>query len=415
MVKVELSSRRPLLKSHLRQANDRLLLNLIRQSSDLSRADIMRLTGFPASSVTYIVKRIMSAGLVYETRSERPSRVGRQPVMLRLKPEALIAAGVEILRSGARIILADLHGAILAQRAVPWEASHMIFLVRVREALRALTSNIGGRLLGVGVSLPGTINRNTGYVFAAENLGWFEIDAGGILAEGSTAKFYFGNDAHLGALAERWFCEPGGKPLENFVYVVLREGLGTGVVLEGSLLLGASGEASEFGHTTLYPDGRRCLCGSTGCWEEYGSQRALERLYAERQPAQGGQSALNAEQIIQLARHGDVPALAVLKETAGDLGLGFANLNAAFNPEAIVVGDYLAAAWDLMKDWVWDAVRLRAPQRQLRLLRILPSRHGTDSTILGTVALVLSSFFAPSTLVRGPNEAEARSAVLPSP
>lgn len=401
MVKVQLSNRSPLLKSHLREANERLLLNMIRQNTELSRADIVRITGFSASSVTYIIKRMIRAGLVCETPSGRPARVGRQPLTLRLKPEALIAAGVEILSKGARVITADLHGAILAQRFVPREVDHLVFLVRVRDAIRALTSHLGRRsLLGVGVSLPGSIDRTTGRVIASENLGWFDVDAGGILSEGSSAKFHFGNDAHLGALAERWFCEPGTRPLENFVYVVLRQGLGTGVMVDGSLLRGATGEASEFGHTTLFADGRRCLCGSVGCWEEYASQRALERLFVEKGGVGNRAAGPNAEQIIHLARGGDALALSVLEEVAGYLGIGFANLNAAFNPEAIVVGDYLASAWDLMKDWVWDTLRSRAPMRQLRLLRIFPSRHGADATLLGTVALVLSNFFTPTTEFR---------------
>jgi predicted NBD/HSP70 family sugar kinase len=397
MVKIQLSSRSPLLKSHLREANERLLLNMIRQNPDLSRADIVRITGFSASSVTFIIKRMIKAGLVCESPSDRPARVGRQPLTLRLNPQALIAAGVEILGTGARVITADLHGNILSQRFIPWELDHMIFLVRVRDAIRALTAHLNPKnFLGVGVSLPGTIHRSSGRVIAAENLGWFDIDVGGILSEGSSAKFHFGNDAHLGALAERWFCEPGSRPLENFVYVVLRQGLGTGVMLDGSLLRGATGEACEFGHTTLFADGRRCPCGSVGCWEEYASQRALERLYLEKRSPLPNQPAPDAEEIIRLARNGDPLALAVLEETAGYLGIGFANINAVFNPEAIVVGDYLASAWDLMKDWVWNALRSRAPLRQLRLLRILPSRHGADSTLLGTVALVLSSFFASS-------------------
>lgn len=403
MVKVQLSNRSPLLKSHLREANERLLLNMIRQNPGLSRADIVRITGFSASSVTYIIKRMIKAGLVCEQPSDRPARVGRQPLTLSLKPQALVAAGVEILGTGARVITSDLHGKILARKFVPWELDHIMFLVRVRDAIRALTANLGRRkLLGVGVSLPGTIDRATGRVIAAENLGWFDINAGGILSDGSAARFHFGNDAHLGALAERWFCEPGARPLENFVYVVLRQGLGTGVMLDGSLLRGATGEACEFGHTTLFADGRRCLCGSIGCWEEYASQRALERLYAEKAGAGSECAAPNAELIIRLAREGDALALGVLEEIAGYLGIGFANINAVFNPEAIVVGDYLASGWDLMKDWVWDALRSRTPLRQLRLLRILPSRHGADSTLLGTIALVLSTFFTPT--------AEARSA-----
>lgn len=397
MVKVQLSSRSPLLKSHLREANERLLLNMIRQNTDLSRADIVRITGFSASSVTYIIKRMIRAGLVCESPTERPARVGRQPLTLKLKPEAMIAAGVEILGTGARVITADLHGTVLAQRFVPRELDHIVFLVRVRDSIRALTANLGGRtLLGVGVSLPGTINSATGRVIAAENLGWFDIDVGGVLSEGLSPKFHFGNDAHLGALAERWFCEPGARPLENFVYVELGQGLGTGVMIEGSLLRGATGEASEFGHTTLFADGRRCLCGSVGCWEEYASQRALCRLYAEKAGLSADSGTPSADEIIGLARDGNPLALTALAEIAGYLGIGFANINAAFNPEAIVVGGSLASAWDLMKDQVWDTLRTRAPMRQLRLLRLFPSRHGADSTLLGTVALVLSTYFAPT-------------------
>jgi predicted NBD/HSP70 family sugar kinase len=105
---------------------------------------------------------------------------------------------------------------------------------------------------------------------------------------------------------------------------------------------------------------------------------------------------VDADAIIRLARDGDSPALEALRETASYLGMGCANLNAAFNPEAIVVGDYLASAWDLMEDAVWDSLRHRAPNRYLTQLRITPSRHGRDSALMGALALVLSNFFTGS-------------------
>lgn len=399
---MSLTNRSALRKSDLRDANQRLLLNILRQNDGTSRADIVRITGFSPSSVTFIVNRMIREGLLNETRSEGPAQVGRRPLILALRPESMLAAGVEIARSGARIVIADLKGSILKQRAVAWQPDHHIFLTRVRDAIRALAGSIpNSRMLGVGVSLSGTIDRATGRVIAAENLGWFDLDAGRILSEGNPARFYFENDAKLRALAEQWFCEPGSKPLENFVFLALRQGLGTGVVIEGKLLHGVSGEASEFGHTSLYPDGRRCVCGGIGCWEEYASQRALERLYAERRGAARGEAVQDAEDIIRLAREGNQMALDVLRETAAFVGMGFANLNAAFNPEAIVVGDYLASGWDLMKDWVWEALRSRAPHRYLTRLRIMPSRHGRDSALMGALALVLCRFFTESSSANG--------------
>ncbi|HNY41972.1 MAG TPA: ROK family transcriptional regulator, partial [Bryobacteraceae bacterium] len=379
---MSLTSRSALRKSDLREANERLLLSIIRQDLGTSRADIVRITGFSPSSVTFIVNRMIRDGLLSETPSEGQARVGRRPLILRLQPKALMAVGVEIARSETRVAIAGLDGKIINQRTVSWQPDQHVFLARVREAIRALVGNVpSNRLLGVGVSVSGTIDHATGRVVAAEHLGWFEVDIGPILSAGIPASFYIENDAKLRALAELWFCEPGSRPLENFVFLALRHGLGTGVVIEGRLFHGAFGEAVEFGHTSLYPDGRRCVCGGVGCWEEYASQEALERLYAERRGAASHAPEQSAEAILRLARNGDPIALDVLRETATYVGMGFANLNATFNPEAIVVSDYLASGWDLMKDWVWGTLRSRAAHRYLSRLRIIPSRHRSDSAL----------------------------------
>ena len=396
-----ITKRAALRKSGVREANQRLLLNIIRQNKKTSRADIVKITGFSASSVTFIINRMIRDGLISESQCEEHAQVGRRPLILRLRPESMMTVGVELTRTGARAAMADLGGTIHRQRTVSWHPDYHVFLARVRHVVRTLTeSTPAARLLGVGVSLPGTTDRMTGRILAAENLGWFDVEAGRILSEGIPARFHFANDAKLRALAEMWFCEPGEKPLENFVFLAVPQGLGTGVVIEGRLFHGASGEGAEFGHTSLFPEGRRCVCGGTGCWEEYASPRAVERLYGERC---GNKRRLEqgVEEIVLLARNGDPVALDVLRETATYLGMGLANLNAAFNPEAIVVGDYLASAWDLMKDWVWESLRGRTHQRYLSHLRIFPSRHGADSTLKGALALVLSHFFAGSVAADG--------------
>lgn len=400
-----LTTRGALRKSDMRLANERLVLNIIRQTPHISRSDLVRITGFPASSITFIVNRMMRDGLLREAPMPVSTKPGRRRVGLTLRSEAMIAIGVEIARGEARVVSADVHGTILAKRVIPHQPDAKVLFVRIREAIAALISRYPERrLLGVGVSLQGTIDRLTGRVIADENQGWFDLQAGRILSHGSTAPFYFENDARLGALAERWFSAPGEKPLQNFVFVMSKGGLGTGVIVDGKPLYGCTGQASEFGHTTLFPDGRPCVCGNTGCWEEYASQRALERLYAERTSSAPG--ATTAARIVELARAGDAPATEVLRETAVYLGMGFSNLNSALNPEAIVVGDYLAEAWDLIEDWVWQSLRSRAAKRYLTKLRIIPSRHGTDSVLMGSLALVLSNYFAQSGGVTTHGDAE---------
>src|SRR6185295_19157287 len=96
---MSVTSRSALRKSDLRDANESLLLNIIRQDLGTSRADIVRITGFSPSSVTFIVNRMIRDGLLSETLSEGQVKVGRRPVTLRLQPRALMAVGVEIARS----------------------------------------------------------------------------------------------------------------------------------------------------------------------------------------------------------------------------------------------------------------------------------------------------------------------------
>ena len=262
-------------------------------------------------------------------------------------------------------------------------------LPRLRTAIDGVVAKFADRrLVGIGVGIPGTIVRDTGYVTAAEDLGWFEVDAGRILADGMAVKPVVENDAKLAAFAEHWF-HPEGTP-SNFVFVAGARGLGTGVFVDGQLLQGASGEGCEFGHTVLYPDGRPCVCGGRGCWEEYASARALERLYAERAP---GAPAAGADEIVRRARDGDGHALSALQETAFHVGLGFVNLRQAFDPEQIIVGSYLAEAWDLIEEIVSRVLRDRIAARYLERMQIVPASHTKDSTLIGAIGLALSSYF----------------------
>jgi predicted NBD/HSP70 family sugar kinase len=393
MPAVVFTTRGALSKSALRQANERLILNAIRQNPSLSRADIVRMTGLSPSSVTFIVERLKRAKMISDQEVENHSRVGRPPSALRLQADAKMAIGVDITMSGSNIALADLTGRIVRTTRVPWHPNYEIFFDKMHRAIQSVVESFSPKqVLGVGVGLPGYIERSTGKVLAAENFKWFGIEAGRLLRKRLSFPFYYENNAKLSALAETWFSKRESKRLLNFVFVTMRGGLGTGVIVNGQILQGASSAAAEFGHTILYPDGRRCACGNTGCWEQYASDLALCRAYSQ-QNGNDGSTHPDADAIVRLAREGDTAALRALRDTAHQVGMGFVNLIMALNPEAIVVGDYLAAGWDLVEDVVWSVLRSRVPSYYLAGVRIFPSEHAADSSLLGAIALVLSQFF----------------------
>jgi predicted NBD/HSP70 family sugar kinase len=387
-----LTSRGVLRKSDVRETNERLILNLIRRHLDVSRADIVKMTGLSASSVTFIVNRLLREGLVEVERKNGQVQAGRPPIALRLRPETMLAVGAEISITRTRVAAADVNGRILTQKQISWHANSDVFLARVRGAILGVVQKYSDRrLLGIGVGIPGILEHSTAKVLAAENLGWFDVEAGRILSRDVPGPILIENDARLAAFAERWFTPPGSTPPRDFVFVATRGGLGTGVFVNGRLLQGATGEASEFGHTILYPDGRACVCGGRGCWEEYASDRALERLYAGLQASPDRAS---AEEIVRRARGGESIALDALHQTAVHVGLGFVNLKQAFDPEVIIVGNYLAEAWDLIDALVWKILQERVTSKSLDHLRILRAQHTEDSTLMGAMALVLSHYFA---------------------
>ncbi len=377
-------------KSALRQANQRLVLNAIRENPHLSRVEISRITGLSPSSVTFIVKRLSKDKLIREQKVNGSApQVGRPPTILRLQPSARYAVAVDISPTGSRVALADWTGHILEMQRVDWGTDPETLLRTLHGAVRNfVSSKPGHRILGVGVSVPGTWDDKTRTVTSAVNLGWKDVAVAPLLEKGFDVPMYFDNNANLSALGERWFRSQGARPLENFVFVTLGGGIGTGIIVAGHIVHGAFGRAGEFGHMTVFPDGRRCLCGNLGCWEEYASDRALVRIYQEKTDRK-----LQLHAVIERAQRGEAAAIESLLEAGRHLALGLANLVIGLNPEAIVVDNWAASAWDIIDKPVWEVLRQRVPAAWLEGIRVYPSAHAEDSSLLGAVALALTRYF----------------------
>jgi predicted NBD/HSP70 family sugar kinase len=309
-----------------------------------------------------------------------------------LAARSRLAIGIEVRRGRSRAVLVDLTGEAVAEREIAWHPAPHIYLKRLEKIIREVASDHKSQtILGVGIALPGTIDKSAGRVVGAEGLGWFNVAVGDRLRRSIPWPVLFENDANLAALAEQWYQPQGSGPLRYFVYVQIQGGLGTGVVVDGRIVHGIVSAVAEFGHVMLDPNGRPCRCGNRGCWEQYASDAALVRNFA----ASGGRALEPDEsmKIVELARSGDRVALEALRETAFYLALGFVNLAAALNPQAIILGEPFSSAWDLVQDVVQDELRRRLPAYTLSSLRLIPSREGVNATLRGAAALVLASFF----------------------
>jgi predicted NBD/HSP70 family sugar kinase len=180
---------------------------------------------------------------------------------------------------------------------------------------------------------------------------------------------------------------------QDFVYITVSDGVGTGLVIDGRLVSGHGGTAGEFGHMAIDLDGPRCACGSNGCWMAYVSDRATSARYASYLNAKPSASAQPLRTIISRARSGDVKAMAALQATARYLGLGLVNILHGLDPACVYIGGEITTAWDIVEPVMREAIVERALTEKIASAVILPSKI-SDPRLRGAVALIASPTFA---------------------
>lgn len=195
----------------------------------------------------------------------------------------------------------------------------------------------GDPVASVGLAAAGFVDETRRRVAFAPHLPWRGDDVVTRLSDRLGCPVALDNDANCAALAESRLGAARGAG--SALLVTLGTGIGGAVLHRGELWRGAGGMAGEFGHAQVVPGGRPCECGQVGCWEQYCSGNALRRAA----PGFADGPAVTAA-----AHAGDPTALAAYAEIGGWLGIGLANLVAAFDPELVVIGGGVSAAGDLL-------------------------------------------------------------------
>jgi len=209
-------------------------------------------------------------------------------------------------------------------------------------------------LAGIGMGAPNG-NYYSGSVEYAPNLEWK-----GIIPFVQLIKDHFDvpviltNDANAGALGEKLY--GGAKNMNDFIFITLGTGLGSGIVSGGKLIYGHDGFAGEIGHTFAVHNGRACGCGRKGCLETYASATGIVNTVKELlnncetdsslRGVENGK--LNSYLIYQEAKKGDKLAIEAFDFTAKILGRTLADSVAYTSPQAIFLFGGLANAEDLL-------------------------------------------------------------------
>lgn len=307
-----------------------------------------------------------------------------------------VVVGVDV--GGSKVLVAEVNESGDVVREAIWstpgaEGSPDLVEDVVNEAVREVAD---GRVLGaVGVAAAGFVDAAGERVMFAPHLPWRDAPVRARLAERWGVPVALENDAHCAAYAELSFGAARGA--STALVITLGTGIGGAVVVAGRVHRGHNGMAGELGHMQVVPDGHPCECGRRGCWEQYCSGNALvarARAAIGHQPTLldelcgGDPAALTGPMITQAAEDGDLVARDAFASIADWLGVGVANLVAAFDPEVVVVGGGLSAVGDRLLTPARVALARCVVGADPRVLPpVVPAQLGAEAGAVGAAVL----------------------------
>lgn len=379
-----------------RDINRRIILDLIRTRQPISRADLARQTGLQRSTVSLITEQLIAERWIREGTVAHAPR-GRRPTLLHLNVDRARIVGINVRPGGTTIGLADPNGQFSARESFATNRDPDAFLSELAQRINVWAHETPQIAVeGIGVSLPGRVDMETGRLVYAPNLGWRDVALQAPLELATGLPVVMENAANACALAEIWFGESRGA-VRDLIAVTVSEGIGVGIIANGQLLRGAGGLAGEFGHVALSESGGpRCVCGNDGCWEAYASNAATLAWYRETAATNGRTQAF--EHLLDLAEQGDAVANDAIARMARYLGIGLAGPLAGLAPARIVIIGEMTRLWERVEAPLTDVLRDRAPLALARAT-ILPGKDGDHARLRGAVALVLQQHFGlPATV-----------------
>jgi predicted NBD/HSP70 family sugar kinase len=360
--------------------NRDIVLELIRASQPISRADLARRSGLGRSTISQIVEQLIGENWVREGAMGSLPR-GRRPTMVGLNGD-VVAIAVDIHPRQASVALVDLNGRLLSRWPVPITSDPAASMRLIIDCMRRIHRTAPGKSTeGIGISLPGRVNPTTQRLIFAPNLKWPDFDIKKMVEAKMGLPVMMENDATACLLAELTFARMDG--VRDAVLVAVAEGVGTCVLANGQLVAGHNGMAGEFGHVSIDPNGPRCGCGNNGCWEVFGSCRAALRYYRELRPKG---PAIAFQELLNLAEEGDSAAAQALTMQAKWIGRGLRIIIAGVSPSTILIAGDLTSAWHRFGPVIQKEVADLTLAGNSPLIR--PTHEGEIARLRGAAALV---------------------------
>jgi glucokinase len=372
----------------MHEFNSNEILHLLRTHSPCSRADLVRLSGLTAPTVSSAIATLQRRGLV-SLLGEGVSNGGRPPELLEFNAQAGYVIGVDIGGSSVRLALADLSGQIVQRWSAPLGENRTPRRVTevIAEGVTAVRESQGiaaKKILMIAAGAPGITDVHSGRVLSAPNLtNWRDVPFQELLREKTRIPATIENDVNLAALGESW-CGVAAD-CRNFVFLAIGTGVGAGIVVNGQLHHGANWSAGEVGYLLLPELSADPLALSRpGSLESVIGGLTIENDWLKA--AGKTRAPATCSEIFNKAADGDAVARKLLDRTARHLANAITNLSLILDASVVVLGGGLGTNPVLL-----DAVRKLVQKNQFANPKVLASSLGVEAQLQGAVHVALQS------------------------
>lgn len=298
-----------------------------------------------------------------------------------------VRVGIDIGGTDTKIGLVDVNQKLLTSTVIPTEAETGAEAVikRIGEAVLALMEQeqiAMDQCIGVGVGVPGTVDRKAGMVVYSNNIKWEQVPMVSMLSAYLPVPIQIANDADCAALGEA--VSGAAKDYQDVVMLTLGTGVGGGIILDGKIYEGGRMGGCELGHMVIVENGEPCTCGRKGCLEAYASATALRKVSEKKL----GKTMEPAE-IFALAESGDETAKEIVEDYTRKLGTGIVNIVNIFRPQALLLGGGIAAQGEMLLAPIREMVKtgcFGGPHGELP--EIKAAKLGNQAGIIGAANLV---------------------------
>lgn len=311
--------------------------------------------------------------------------------------------GIDVGGTNVKIALVDDSGKIIYSNSVPTRAEmgYEYTVNNIKQAIYDLmkeTKLTAKDIEGIGFGFPGQVDYKSGIVRLAPNIpGWVEVPIAKMIEDEFHIPTRVDNDVRCAALGELKY--GAGKGCENLICITVGTGIGSGLIVNGKLVRGASNAAGEIGHIKLQiHDGPICGCGDTGCMEAFASGPAIVAMAEEyilggkstkyREMANGGD--ITPFIVSEAAKAGDPVAKRIFARIGEYIGIGMASVVNLLNPEKIIIGGGVADAGDILLEPLKEALKKRAMKIAGETVEVVPAQLGNTAGVIGASLLIES-------------------------